>query len=186
MKGTTYQWNADGRIRTFGDETEAARARLRAHDRGVPVALTRTEGRRASILWGLLPKRVLLWWMMRDHRKAGRQFYASHFPLLTDTACKRVAKVLRKKWDHTGVRMLGVSKADYLDFAKRLIISIHGQLGVGPINSPGATTDRIIAHGLAVLEAELGLRDSPLAHRMMVASHVSACLNLPAEDSSTL
>jgi hypothetical protein len=140
------------------------------------------HGRRAPIFWILLPPRFRKWWMMRDRRKAERQFWTSHFPLLTPESCKRVAKVLRAEWDHTGVRLLGVPKADYLDFAKRLITSIHARLGTGTAKFRAAEVDPVIAAGLAELEAELGLRDSPLEHRLAVATHIRGCLNILAGD----
>ena len=150
-----------------------------AHQRSDTVIV---HPRRVSIFWALLPSRILMWWMMRDHRKAAREFWISHFPLLTTESCKRVANVLRTEWDHTGVRLLGVPKADYLDFAKRLIMSIHARLGTKTATFSVAAVDRVIAAGLAELEAELGLRDSPLEHRLAVAAHIRACVNIPKED----
>ena len=136
--------------------------------------------RRASIFWILLPERfrmrLLMWWAMREHRKSQRQFWRSHFPLLTPRAVKRVAKILRTEWDHTGVRLLGVPKGDYSEFAKQLIMSIHTPLGTEPRDLPEASLDQALAYGLAQLEAQLGLRDSPLDHRLKVAAHIRASL----------
>lgn len=144
------------------------------------------HARRVSVFWILVPTRwrmrMLMW---RPMRKVEREFRAKHFPLLTAKSSKRVAKVLRTEWDHTGVRLLGVPKGDYVVFAKQLIMTVPGQKGVRPQDVSIVMIDQVLAAGLASLEAQLGLRDSPLEHRMKVAAHIRACLDIPSNDTST-
>lgn len=72
-----------------------------------------------------------------------------------------VAAVLETKWDHTGFRLLGLPRRDFVMYASALVTDIKC----------GASDTRLAAR-LADFEEELGLRDSPAEHRAAIAAQL--------------
>ena len=83
-------------------------------------------------------------------------------------AVAAVAAVLETQWDHTGWRLLGVPRGEFVLFALRLVADIKC----------GASDARVAAR-LRDFEEELGLRDSPTEHRAAVAAKLRVAARRP-------
>ena len=126
--------------------------------------------RRVSWLWLLLPQRtrfrLMVWHTQREGRafqkRAHRQWLA-RFPLLTRRNRRRVARILRTRWDHTGTRLLGVPSDAFDGYADQLLMCLSPTI-----------PDKVVAQRLSDFEEELGLRDSPLAHRLQLVALIRA------------
>jgi hypothetical protein len=144
-------------------------------DKRRPSSTVALEPRRLNGLWWLIPARLrmpLLMWRtrrgMRAHRQALLREWRAQFPLVTPANCARVAKILSTRWDHTGTRLLGVPMNEFRVYAEQLLRTLSQR---GP--------DAALACQLAAFEADLGLRNSPAAHRLSVAASIRAAVLPP-------
>lgn len=124
--------------------------------------------RRASLFWLLVPMRfrlrLMTWGMQRQMRRRVRdqsRAWRAEFSLLTVANSHRVVRILQQRWDTTGIRLLGVPQSTYTIYAERLLMLLSHRI-----------SDAAVAAELAAFEADLGLRDSPEAHRLQMAAEI--------------
>lgn len=110
-------------------------------------------------LWSWFARKRQRWSAEREWRREMRAMRTGFHFEHDDIAA--VAAVLETDWDDTGFRLVGVPRNDFVQYASRLVADI----------ACGASDERI-ADRLTTFEAELGLRDSPLAHRLAIAARV--------------
>ncbi|MDB4888248.1 MAG: hypothetical protein JWL61_103 [Gemmatimonadetes bacterium] len=120
--------------------------------------------------WRFVPRRLrfrIMTWSVQRHmvRQQKRLVRAlrGDVTLLTWSNRRSVVALLKRRWDETGVRMVGVPDDAYAAYADQLLMVLSQRL-------PDVVADALMAERLATFEAELGLRDSPEPHRLRLAA----------------
>jgi hypothetical protein len=127
-------------------------------------------------LWRFVPRRlrfrIATWSVQRRTVRQQKRLLRAlrrDITLLTRSNRRRIVDLLKRQWDETGVRMVGVPDDAYAAYADQLLMVLSQR-------PPDAVADVVMAEHLAKFEAELGLRDSPEPHRLWLAAALRATI----------